>query len=156
MDIIANGRQMESLSLCCSLDGATSHQFRATTTHHAYGPVLPFLRDFSFTITAVHRRVLDRDLFPAIADLLRGRTQLRSLCLTVLDETVQNAVGFDAAVWGVLPSLVNLRSLKMAYPADLSPGLASWLIPRGVLALSLAMDRTPSPYGPRDLTSFLE
>ncbi|KAG6883754.1 hypothetical protein C0993_003992 [Termitomyces sp. T159_Od127] len=151
-DILANGRQMESLSLCCSLEGATSQQFRAT--HRAYGPVLPFLRHFSFSVTGVHRRVCDRDLFPAIADFLRGRNQLRSLTLTAHDESVQRAVGFDAAVWGVLPSLVNLRNLKIAYPPDLSPGLASWLIPRSVLALSLTLEHIPS--SSRDPVPFLE
>ncbi|KAG5337087.1 hypothetical protein C0989_010828, partial [Termitomyces sp. Mn162] len=151
-DILANGRQMESLSLCCSLDGVTSQQFRAT--HRTYGPVLPFLRHFSFSITAVHRRVSDRDLFPAIAEFLRGRQQLRSLVLTAHDESVQRAVGFDAAVWGVLPSLVNLRNLKIAYPLDLSPGLASWLIPRTLLAFSLTLDHIPS--SSRDPVPFLE
>ncbi|KAG6905851.1 hypothetical protein DXG01_000406 [Tephrocybe rancida] len=151
-DIVANGRQLESLSLSCSLDGATSQQFRAT--HHAYGPVLPFLRHFAFSITAVHRRVADRDLFPAVADFLRGRQHLRSLVLTAHDESVQRAVGLDAAVWGVLPSLVNLRSLKITYPPDLTPGLASWLIPRSVLALALTLDHVPSPS--RDLVPFLE
>ncbi|KAG6890150.1 hypothetical protein C0995_011445 [Termitomyces sp. Mi166 len=151
-DILANGRQLESLSLCCSLDGATSQQFRAT--HHAYGPVLPFLRNFSFSVMMVHRRVSDRDLFPAVAEFLRGRHQLRSLALTAHDESVQRAVGFDAAVWGVLPSLINLRNLKIAYPPDLSPGLASWLIPRTVLALSLTLDHVPS--SSRDPVPFLE
>ncbi|KAG6856146.1 hypothetical protein H0H87_007151, partial [Tephrocybe sp. NHM501043] len=96
-DILANGRQLESLTLSCSLDGATSQQFR--TSPHAYGIALPFLRHFAFSVTGVHRRVVDRDLFAAIADLLRGRQQLRSLVLTAHDENVQRAVGLDAAVW---------------------------------------------------------
>ncbi|KAF5376638.1 hypothetical protein D9615_007873 [Tricholomella constricta] len=157
-DIIANGRQLESLTLCCSLDGATSQQFRAlhTFSHtHGYGhPALPFLRHFAFSVHAVHRRVADRDLFPAIAEFLRGRQHLQSLVLTVHDETVQRAVGFDAAVWGVLPSLTNLRGLKITYPPDLSPGLASWLIPRSVLALALTLDHVPS--SSRDPVPFLE
>ncbi|KAG6894071.1 hypothetical protein C0992_007595 [Termitomyces sp. T32_za158] len=99
-DILVNGRQVESLSLRCSLEGATPQQFRVT--HFAYGVVLPFLRNFSFSVTGVHRRVCDRDLFSA-------------------DESVQRAVGFDAAVWGVLPSLVNLPNLKIAYLPDV-PG----------------------------------
>ncbi|KAG6811411.1 hypothetical protein H0H92_007564 [Tricholoma furcatifolium] len=155
-DIIANGRQLESLSLCCSLDGSISQQFRTTPHVYTYGPVLPFLRRFAFSITAVHRRVADRDLFPAVADFLRGRQQLRSLVLTVYEEGLQHAVGFDASVWGVLPSLFHLRSLKISYPADLSPGLASWLIPRSVLALALTFDHVPGPSLPRDPVSFLE
>ncbi|GLB44437.1 hypothetical protein LshimejAT787_1700640 [Lyophyllum shimeji] len=153
-DILTNGRQLESLTLCCSLDGSTSQQFRSL---HSYGhgqPALPFLRHFVFSVLAVHRRVADRDLFPAIAEFLRGRQHLRSLVLTAHDETVQRAVGFDAAVWGVLPSLVHLKSLKITYPPDLSPGLASWLIPRSVLALALTLDHVPS--SSRDPVPFLE
>ncbi|KAG6840008.1 hypothetical protein C0991_009640 [Blastosporella zonata] len=151
-DILANGRQLEYLSLCCSLDGPTSQQFRAT--YHAYGTVLPFLRHFAFSVTAVHRRLADRDLFPAIADFLRGRQQLRSLVLTALDESVQRAVGLDAAIWGVLPSLISLRGLKITYPSNLSPGLASWLIPRTILALELVLDHVP--LSSRDPVPFLE
>jgi len=49
----------------------------------------------------------------------------------------QGLLGFDASVWGVLPSLTNLKGLALTFPVDLSPGLASWLIPRGVLTLTL-------------------
>ncbi|KAG5638689.1 hypothetical protein H0H81_010914 [Sphagnurus paluster] len=153
-DIITNGRQLESLTLCCSLDAATSAQFRVS---HDYGPgqpALPFLRHFAFSVQSVHSRVADRDLFPAITEFLRGRQHLRSLVLTAHDESVQRAVGFDAAVWGVLPSLVNLKGLKITYPPDLSPGLASWLIPRTVLALALTLHHVPS--SSRDPVLFLE
>ena len=85
---------------------------------------------------------MDRDLFPAIAEFLRGRRQLRSLQLVVHDEQTQHAVGFDASIWGTLPSLDGLRGLSMTYTADLSPGLASWLIPRGVTSLRLDIDHT--------------
>lgn len=131
-DILANGHQLESLSLNCLLDCTPSSQFREHQSS------LPFLRHFAFTVFGVHRRVDDRDLFPAIAEFLRDRTQLRTLHLTVPDsDTVQRAVGFDASVWGVLPSLMNLRGLAITYPRDLAPGLASWLIPRSVRALNL-------------------
>ncbi|KAG5641529.1 hypothetical protein DXG03_004820 [Asterophora parasitica] len=153
-DILANGRQLESLTLCCSLDGDTSQQFRALHSYSHGHTVLPFLQHFAFSAQSVHRRVSDRDLFPAIAEFLRGRQHLHSLVLTAHDESVQRAVGFDAAVWGVLPSLVNLRKLKITYPPDLAPGLASWLIPRSVRALALTLDRVPSPS--RDPVPFLE
>jgi hypothetical protein len=97
---------------------------------------------------------VDRDLFPAIAEFLRGRKQLRTLELTAFDEHIQRAVGFDASVWGVLPSLVNLKGLTMTYPTDLSPGLAAWLIPRSVLALALTLDHIPS--ATRDPMTFLD
>ncbi|RXW22553.1 hypothetical protein EST38_g3328 [Candolleomyces aberdarensis] len=114
---------------------------------------LPFLRNFSFTISSIGRRTSDRELFGSIADFLRGRRRLRSLKLMVTcDEHVQASVGFSAAVWGVLPSLEALKGLAITYPADLSPGLASWLVPRSVTALTLSLDyanttaRDPIPF----------
>ena len=101
---------------------------------------LPFLRHFAFSVQSIGIRTVDRDLFPAIAEFLRGRRQLKSLQLIASEQPVQRAVGFDAAIWGVLPSLEGLKGLKISYPSDLSPGLASWLIPRSVLALSLTID----------------
>ena len=86
--------------------------------------------------------MVDRDLFPAIAEFLHSRRQLKSLQLVVSEQPVQpvqHAVGFDATIW-VLPSLEGLEGLKISYPSDLSPASASWLIPKTVLALSLAID----------------
>ena len=121
---------------------------------------LPFLHHFSFTVHTVSRRVRDLDLFPAIAEFLRGRQQLKTLSLVVQNGTTQSSVGFDAAVWGVLPSLVNLRALKISYPSDLAPGLASWLIPRSVRALALTLDFTNMSNGgttnARDPIPFLD
>ncbi|KAJ7579284.1 hypothetical protein C8J56DRAFT_341215 [Mycena floridula] len=130
-DILTNGRQLESLSLSCFLDCLPSSQFRSLAQS------LPFLRHFSFSVYGMNRRLNDHDLFPAICDFLRNRSQLKTLSLTVPDNHIQEAVGFDAAVWGVLPSLANLKGLTMTYPKDLAPGLATWLIPRSVLSLSL-------------------
>ncbi|KAH6912250.1 hypothetical protein BKA70DRAFT_829633 [Coprinopsis sp. MPI-PUGE-AT-0042] len=108
---------------------------------------LPFLRNFAFTVASLGRRTADRDLFPSIAEFLRGRRRLRSLRLIAsCDEhsndvqSMQSAVGFEAAVWGVLPSLEGLKALGITYPADLSAGLACWLIPRTVKALTLSVD----------------
>lgn len=116
---------------------------------------LPFLRNFAFTITSIGRRVVDRELFPSIADFLRGRKLLKSLKMRVDgDEHTQSAVGFSAAVWGVLPSLEALRGLAVTYPADLSPGLASWLVPRSVRALTLFLDYAGHATG-RDPAVFL-
>lgn len=55
-------------------------------------------------------------------------------------QSMQTAVGFEAAVWGVLPSLEGLKALGVTYPSDLSAGLACWLIPRSVKALTLSVD----------------
>jgi len=90
------------------------------------------------TIFAINRRIVDQDLFPAVAEFLRNRKELRTLHLTVPNlDAVQKTVGFDASIWAVLPSLSNLHGLTITYPSDLSPGLASWLIPRSVSALNL-------------------
>ncbi|CAA7262338.1 unnamed protein product [Cyclocybe aegerita] len=154
-DILENGRQLEVFDVsCCALEGCSaSSQFRSVMTHQGWqAHALPFLRHFAFSVHAIGRRTVDRDLFPAIAEFLRGRRYLRSLQLVVYDEAVQQAVGFDAAIWGVLPSLEGLRGLTITYPADLAPGLASWLIPRTVLALRLTIDynnpnaRDPIPF----------
>lgn len=149
-EILNNGKQLESLSLtCCALECSNaSTQFRSAQHLNS----LPFLRHFSFSVEVIGRRTVDRDLFPAIAEFLRGRRQLRSLQLIAREETIQHAVGFDAAIWGVLPSLEGLKGLKISYPSDLAPGLASWLIPRSVLALRLTIDynhgsaRDPIPF----------
>lgn len=148
-EILGNGRQLETFDVsCCALECSTaSNQFRGVQPNS-----LPFLRHFSFSVHSIGRRTVDRDLFPAIAEFLRGRRNLRSLQLVAYDEAVQHAVGFDAAIWGVLPSLEGLKGLKITYPPDLAPGLASWLIPRTVLALRLTIDyntqsaRDPIPF----------
>lgn len=105
---------------------------------------LPFLRHFALSIKSLGRRIVDRDLFPAVSEFLRGRKHLHSLQLIVHSETLHHAVGFDAAIWGVLPSLAKLEALRMSYPPDLSPGLASWLIPRTVSVLDLIIDENNS------------
>ncbi|PPQ94275.1 hypothetical protein CVT25_004932 [Psilocybe cyanescens] len=149
-EILSNGRQLESFNItCCSLECSNaSSQFRSAQQANA----LPFLRHFAFSVQSIGRRTMDRDLFPAIAEFLRGRRSLHSLQLIAREESIQHAVGFDAAIWGVLPSLEGLRGLKISYPSDLAPGLASWLIPRTVLALRLTIDynsqsaRDPIPF----------
>ncbi|KAF8991615.1 hypothetical protein BDQ17DRAFT_1432957 [Cyathus striatus] len=140
-EIITNGRQLEDLTLQCSMlectgPSAASQQFRAML----HSGTLPFLRNFSFSVSQIGRRTMDRDLFPAVAEFLRGRTQLRTLKLVAFEEGVQRAVGFDASVWGVLPTLTGLKGLTITYPNDLAPGLAAWLIPRSVVALTLTLD----------------
>ncbi|KAF8909958.1 hypothetical protein CPB85DRAFT_1221723 [Mucidula mucida] len=150
-EIFTNGHQLECLSLNCLLDCMPSAQFRSLVST----PVLPFLRDFTFSISGMARRVVDRDLFPAIAEFLRDRKELRTLGLMVpAGEAVQRQVGFDASLWGVLPSLTGLKGLCITYPRDLAPGLASWLIPRSVRCLTL--DGIGVTGSQRDLKSFLQ
>ena len=129
-EILASGHQLESLRLQCILECTASCQFRELPT------ALPFLHHFAFSL--IGYRVNDHDLFPAISEFLRGRTALRSLQLTVPSaDWALKRLGYDATVWGVLPSLVNLRSLTATLPKDVAAPVAMWLVPRGVQALSL-------------------
>ncbi|KAJ6558077.1 hypothetical protein B0H19DRAFT_1028677 [Mycena capillaripes] len=142
-DILAHGRQLDTLSVTCTLECLPAAQFRAHTD------ALPFLRHFALTICGAARRPGSANLFPAIADFLRARGELQTLALVVREEADQRTGGFDAAVWGVLPSLTRLRGLTISYPRDLAAGLAAWLIPRSVLALTLdygAAPRDPVPF----------
>ncbi|KAJ7100147.1 hypothetical protein B0H15DRAFT_818894 [Mycena belliarum] len=144
-DILADGRQLDALSITCTLECLPAVQFRANAG------ALPFLRHFELTVCGAARRPGSTDLFPAVTDFLRARGELRTLTLVVHAEADQRTGGFDAAAWGVLPSLTGLRSLSITYPRDLAPGLAAWLIPRSVRALTL-------DYGtaPRDPMPFLD
>jgi hypothetical protein len=76
----------------------------------------------------------DPDLFPAVAEIVRGHPMLEALIILV--DTSGN-FGYDAAIWGVIPSLIRLRVLSMAVPANLPSRLCGWLIPRTVVALQL-------------------
>ncbi|KAF5314495.1 hypothetical protein D9619_011975 [Psilocybe cf. subviscida] len=163
-DILTHGRHLETLDIECAplectdaaqqfLDaasGTSSSSFRSSSSSD--GSALPFLTNFSFTVSSLSRRYADNSgagtaLFPAIAEFLRGRRTLRTLALVVapqasasVEAQMHTAVGFDASVWGVLPSLQGaLRGVRMTYPADLSAGLAGWLVPRSVLALGIVM-----------------
>jgi len=139
-DILSNGRQLEVFDVSCRALGCSSASSQFRSAQHSNA--LPFLRHFAFSVQSIGSRTIDRDLFPAIAEFLRGRKGLRSLQLVAQEEVIQPTVGFDAAIWGVLPSLEGLRGLHMTYPADLSPGLASWLIPRTVSALTITIDQS--------------
>ena len=129
-EILSNGIQLESLRLQCVLECNASAQFRQ------YSDSLPFLRHFAFSLLGY--RVNDYDLFPSISEFLRDRTQLHTLHLTVPSaDWAQRRLGYDATVWGVLPSLTGLRSLHATLPKDVAAAVAMWLVPRGVQALSL-------------------
>ncbi|KAL9710484.1 hypothetical protein Ac2012v2_006018 [Leucoagaricus gongylophorus] len=100
------------------------------------------------------RRAVDKGLFPSITSFLRGRHQLQTLQLVVYTTPTPSsagsvggvvsasnleAVGYDASIWGLLPSLGGLKAVRMTYPRDLAPGLAGWLIPRSVTALGIGI-----------------
>jgi len=129
-DILNDGHQLESLRLQCVLECSASVQFRD------YRNSLPFLRHFA--ISLVGYRINDYDLFPAISEFLRGRKQLHTLQLTVPSaDYAHRRLGYDANVWGVLPSLTNLKSLSATLPKDVAAAVAMWLVPRSVQALTL-------------------
>lgn len=152
--MITHGRQLESLSIDCTLleSANLSVQFRVDPIPPIHPHPLPFLRHFAFTVRALGRRTVDKDLFPSITSFLRGRSQLQTLQL-VVDTTPQSiggvggvisaanleATGYDASIWGLLPSLGGLKAVRMTYPRDLAPGLAGWLIPRSVTALGMEL-----------------
>ncbi|KAF9074556.1 hypothetical protein BDP27DRAFT_1381084 [Rhodocollybia butyracea] len=139
-NLLTQGHQLECLNLTVLLDCALSPHFRSLSTS------LPFLRHFTFSISgSVSQRLNDGDLLPSIADFLRNRGNLKTLALTVVgNESVFHATGFDASVWGILPSLTSLRGLTITYPKDLAPGLGAWLIPRSVVSLTLGGFTTAS------------
>ncbi|KAI0087530.1 hypothetical protein BDY19DRAFT_1042317 [Irpex rosettiformis] len=129
-EILRSGIQLESLRLWCSLECHASTQFRENLKG------LPFLRHFAFILHG--QCVNDTDLFPAISEFLRDRTHLHCLQLTVPNaEWAQRRLGYDATVWGVLPSLTGLKSLHATLPKDVAAAVAMWLVPRNVTTLSL-------------------
>ncbi|KAG2352107.1 hypothetical protein BDR07DRAFT_1439519 [Suillus spraguei] len=135
-EILSTGYQLESLTLSGILECTPSAMFRLHRTS------LPFLTHFTFKIVGVHQHITDRDLVPAISEFLRDRKHLHSFHL-IVPSADHHCVGFDASAWGVLPSLINLRSLCITFPSDLSPSLAGWLIPRSVRALTMEIMAQP-------------
>lgn len=132
-DILSQGVQLESLRLQCILNCNPSAQFKA------HLGALPRLKHFGFSVVdSLGGNVNDPGLFPLIAEFLRNHGALEKLELSIpCDDYTQRRVGYDAAVLGALPSLTQLRRLDVTITKDVSPGLASWLIPRKTTALSL-------------------
>jgi hypothetical protein len=135
--MLAHGRQLETLRLDVDLEYGCvlSTVFRAYAAPNSF----PTLRKLSFVLTGAAHNFSDPDLFPAVAEFVRGYRMLDGLCIS----NTYNLPGFgyDAAVWGVLPSLVNLRTLLLDVPKDLPAALSAWLIPRGVTVLDLQVAR---------------
>ncbi|KAI0049034.1 hypothetical protein FA95DRAFT_960723 [Auriscalpium vulgare] len=139
-DILTQSTQLETLRLACSTDA----DVRLSTVIRAHTAALPALREFAFSlhIALAPRGLSDADLFPALADFVRGHPDLVTLALSA---GWRPAVGFDATVWGVLPALSHLHTLQIDVPADLSPALSAWLIPRTVVALTLLLPPKSDP-----------
>ncbi|KAH9993439.1 hypothetical protein BJV77DRAFT_367998 [Russula vinacea] len=135
--MLAHGRQLETLRLDVDLEYGCvlSTVFRAYAAPNSF----PTLRKLSFVLTGAAHNFTDPDLFPAVAEFVRGYRMLDGLCISNTYDLA--GFGYDAAVWGVLPSLVNLRTLLLDVPKDLPPALSAWLIPRGVTVLDLQVAR---------------
>ena len=137
MQLLEVSQKLESLRLEVPPGGdVLSGAFRSYS-----GPELfPALREFSFILWGVvgEEEEEDPDLFPAVAEVVRGHPMLETLCMSYKDGSLNHEdFGYDAALWGVLPSLVHLRTLSMDVPEDLLPDLCGWLIPRTVVALEV-------------------
>jgi hypothetical protein len=135
--LLTHGRQLEILRLEVELE----HGCVLSTVFRSYAKPnsFPTLRKLSFVLTSAAHNFTDPDLFPAIAEFVRGYGMLDALCISNTYDLA--GFGFDAAIWGVLPSLVNLRTLLIDVPKDMPPALSAWLIPRGVTVLDLQVAR---------------
>ena len=142
MQLLEGSQKLESLRLEVQIGGdVLSGAFRSYS-----GPGLfPALREFSFIRFGPEEEEgegEDPDLFPAVAAVVRGHPMLETLCLSYRDSSLNPSpedFGYLAPIWGVLPSLVHLRTLSMDVPEDLLPDLCGWLIPRTVVALELRL-----------------
>jgi hypothetical protein len=81
---------------------------------------------------------MDPDLFLAVTEFVQAHPMLEVLSL-LYREYLQRPEDFHYtdAIWGVLPSLVNLHTLCMYVPKDLSCALSGWLILRTVVVLNV-------------------
>ena len=141
--LLEGGRKLESLRLeVFSNARVISRAFRP----HSEPGLFPILREFAFIFLGSDNDDDDEgdenlDLFPAVAEVVRGHPMLEALCLSYgMSSEDAGAFGYTAAIWGVLPSLVHLRTLSLDFPKDLSSALGGWLVPRTVVALQV---RTP-------------
>lgn len=149
--LFEGGRKLESLKLeVFSNVRAISKAFRP----HSGPGSFPVLREFAFIFLGVENDdndngddevYEDSDLFPAVAEVVRGHPMLEALCLSHRQSS-QNpeAFGYTAEIWGVLPSLVRLRTLSMDVPEDLPSALGGWLVPRTVVALEVRVPEEAS------------
>jgi hypothetical protein len=133
--LLENGQQLESLQLEISSEGCIlSSMLRSFSKPCSF----PLLRKFSFILEEADR--VDPDLFPAVAEIVRGHPMLEALRMACNESAYDpGSFGYDTAIWGVVPSLVHLRALSMDFPEDLPSGLCGWLVPRTVVALALKL-----------------
>ena len=154
--ILTQAVNLISLRMCCVLLANAAPHFRK------YAAALPRLRRFGFRVLDQHgfghadvagtgvgasggpnmtgggAGNNGDSLFSALSQFLRGHPELERLELDVAGEANQARLGYDATVLGVLPSLPKLQGLSITLTKDASPGLFSWIVPRGLKALLLS------------------
>jgi hypothetical protein len=134
--LFESAQQLEILRLELYFSGSElSSAFRSQAQQGSF----PTLHEFSFVLLGAkgHYRE-DRDLFPAVAEVVRGRPMLEVLCLSYRDSLRDPTdFGYTAAIWDVLPSLIHLRALSMDASKDMSFGPSGLLVPRTVVAFNL-------------------
>ena len=140
--LLEGGQKLESLQLeILSNERVLSGTFR----QHSGPGSFPLLREFAFVFSGVENddgddeEDEDPDLFPAVAEIVRAHPMLEALCLSYREGVRDDPVdfGYTAAIWGVLPTLVRLRTLSIDVLKDLSSALGGWLVPRTVVALDV-------------------
>ena len=139
--ILTRATQLVSLRVSVVLLTAVSTQFRSAPPQ-----CLPALKSFGFrALESLGAGCADPGLFPAITDYLRlQHPDLEKLELDVAGtEANQKSLGYDASVLGLLPQMTKLRHLAITITKDASPGLFSWIIPRGLNALLLSGPGVP-------------
>ena len=140
--LLESGQKLESLQLeIFSNERVLSGAFR----QHSGPGSFPLLREFAFVFSGVENDDGDDeedenpDLFPIVAEVVRGHPILEAFCLPYREGVQDDPVdfGYTAAIWGVLPTLVRLRTRSIDVPKDLSSALGGWLVPRTVVALDV-------------------
>jgi len=135
--LLENVQRIESLHLDISLDLKPGGSVLSNVLRSFSGlGSFPLLREFAFVVAVGGKD--DPDLFPAVAEIVRGHPMLEALVM--LCHGYGN-LGFDAVIWGVIPSLTRLRVLSMGFPPDLLPRRCGGLVPRTVVALHLEYTR---------------
>jgi hypothetical protein len=117
--LLEGGQKLESLQLeIFSNERVLSPAFR----QHSGPGSFPLSREFAFVFSGVENddgddeEDEDPDLFPAVAEIVRGHPMLEALCLSYREGVQDDPVdfGYTAAIWGVLPTLVCTDKLKGA------------------------------------------
>lgn len=134
--LLESGQQLETLQLEIPFDRS---ELSSAFCSHAQQGSLPKLREFSFVLLSANgNHNEDQDLFPAMAEVMRGHPMLKALCLSYREsQRDPKNFGYTVAIWDVLPSLVHLCALSMDVSRDLPHGPSRLLVPRSIVALDV-------------------